>query len=407
MKFLLAIVIIAVIAVVGSRITFLNRRLPIGFRNILLTGTEYIFLGLLLGEMGLSVLDRATLIKLDSILLVGLAWIGFLYGLQFEIRLLKNLPKFYFSITGIQSLVTFALVSSILLILFQFIFDFTWVTLLLAALVLGATASCSAQSSIAIVNRNYQIKNRGLLDLMRYISSVDGLFALLLFGISLSILPNGETGTFNFWLSVRWFLFSVLLGVVPALILIILSRSRFSSQEYGVFLIGTMLFCGGLASHLQFSPLISGLICGVLTANFCRHRLRALQITVQAEKSIYILLLLIVGASWTVRFDIGILIGIVYFISRLLGKLLGVFAATRMFRPRYEVPPILGLGLISEGGLAIAILLNFKVFYPSVAGSLITAVVFSVILSEFLAPTLILMQFRRSERDKPVRNSLP
>lgn len=400
MKFLIAIVVIAVIAVIGSRVTFLNRRLPIGFRNILFTGTEYIFIGLLLGSSGLNVLDRETLIKLDSILLVGLAWIGFLYGLQFEIRLLRTLPRHYFTITAIQSTVTFILVGSILFLFFLSFLDFSPLLLLLSALTLGATASCSAQSSIAIVNRNYQIGNRGLLDLMRYISSVDGLFALLFFGISLSIIPMGGTGTFNLLCSLRWLAISVLLGLIPALILILLSKTRFSQQEYSLFLVGTLLFCGGLAHQLHFSPLISGLICGVITANFCRHRLRALQITVQGEKSIYILLLLLIGASWRVQFDIGLVIGAGYFLLRLAGKLAGVYAATRLFKPIYDVPRRLGLGLISEGGLVIAILLNFKFFYPDVSNSLITAVVLSVILSEFLAPSFILMQFREGELEE-------
>lgn len=400
MKFLIAIVIIAVIAVIGSRVTFLNRRLPIGFRNILFTGTEYIFIGLLLGGSGLNILDRETLVKLDSILLVGLAWIGFLYGLQFEIRLLRSLPKHYFTITAIQSTITFVLVGSLLSLFFLNFLDLPPVLLFLSALTLGSTASCSAQSSIAIVNRNYQIGNRGLLDLMRYISSVDGLFALVFFGLSLSLIPMGGSGTFSVLLSLRWLAISVLLGAIPAAILILLSKTRFSQQEYSLFLIGTLLFCGGLSHQLRFSPLISGLICGVITANFCRHRLRALQITVQGEKSIYILLLLLIGASWRLQFDIGFVIGIGYFLLRLTGKLVGVYAATWIYKPIYDVPRRLGLGFISEGGLVIAILLNFKFFYPEMSNSLITAVVLSVIVSEFLAPSLILMQFREGEIEK-------
>ena len=98
MKFLLAILIIALIALIGSRMTYLNRRLPLGIRNILLTGTEYIFLGIILGRTGLNVLDPETLTKLEPFLLFGLCWIGFLFGLQFEAFQLKKLPRFYFSI---------------------------------------------------------------------------------------------------------------------------------------------------------------------------------------------------------------------------------------------------------------------------------------------------------------------
>ena len=82
MKLLIAIAIIALISVAGSKISFLERRLPLGFRNILLTGSEYIFIGMLIGGMGLNILDIPTMEMLQPFLIFGLSWIGFLYGVQ-------------------------------------------------------------------------------------------------------------------------------------------------------------------------------------------------------------------------------------------------------------------------------------------------------------------------------------
>ncbi len=402
MKLLLAIVIIAIIALIGSRITFLNRRLPMGFRNILLTGTEYIFIGLLLGGMGLNVLDANTLPKLNPFLLFGLSWIGFLYGLQFEYRLLKTLPRRYFSITAVQSFVTFCIVSVSMYLILDRYFILSQTVICLAALTLGSTASCTAQSAIAIVNMNYRIKNRGLLDLMRYISSVDGLFSLAFFAVALSIISDIDSEAFSILGSMKLFGISILVGAIPAVILIILSKSQFSQQEFMVFLIGIILFCGGLANHVHYSPLIAGLLCGIITANFCRQRLHALSIVVHAEKSIYIILLLIIGASWEFKFDVSLFVGIIYFLVRILGKVTGGFLATRIFKPFYNVPVGFGLGLISEGGLVIAIILNFRLLYPSVGNSLITIVVISVLASELLSPRLILAQFDKTEI--PIKN---
>lgn len=397
MKFFIAVVVLATISLVGSRVTFLNRRLPIGFRHILLTGTEYIFIGLLLGGLGLNILDSATLVKLEVILLFGLVWIGFLFGLQFEIRLLRNLPRFYFSITVLQALVTFVFVSLATYLLLGFYTDFPRAVVWISSITLGATASCTAQSAIAIVNKNYTIQNKGLLGLMRYISAVDGLMALCFFTVALAIYPGEEIGKFQLLASMQWVGGMILSGVVPALVLIVFSRSRFSPQEYSLFLIGTILFCGGLAHQFQFSPLVSGLIFGIITANFCRHRLRGLQIVVQAEKSIYILLLLVIGAMWQFKLDHSLLIAVVYFLFKVFGKTIGVFLATRIYKPKYEVPAKLGLGLISEGGLVVAMILNFKYLYSDYADTLVTIMIFSVLLSEFLSPRLIVAQFKKSE----------
>lgn len=398
MKLLLAIVLLLVISILGSRLTFLNRRLTLGFRNIILTGTEYILIGVLLGSMGFNILDGEALKKLQPFLIFGLCWIGFLFGLQFKARQIKNLPRAYFSIAAIQSLITFALVSiSMILILKQFVVLPDNV-LLVIALTLGSSASCTAQSALAIVSKNYRVQNRRLLDLMRYISSVDGIYALVFFALALCLFPGADILSFNCLVSLKWLIFSMIMGFIPALILISLNRLRFSPQEFIVFLIGTVTLCGGLAYQLHYSPLISGFVCGVITANFCRHRLRALSIVMGAEKSLYIILLILLGASWHLTVNITLVITGVYFIVRVLGKLLGGFIGTKLFKHDYHVPPTIGLGLISEGGLAVAVVINFQLLHPSIADPLITIIVLSVFINEFFSPWFILIQFDKKDR---------
>ncbi len=392
MKLLLAIALISLIALIGSRLTFFSRRLTMGLKNIIFTGTEYIFLGLFLGSWGLNILDAETLKKLEPFLLFGLSWIGFLFGLQFEIKRLKVLPRRYFSITAIQSFVVFVIVSSAVwcgLHIFQLLPEHL---ILLASIMLGSCASCTAQSAIAIVNHNFRIENRKLLELMRYISSVDGLFALIFFAAALCILPNGGLVSFGFLQSLGWLAMSIAMGVLPALVLIFLSRTRFTPQEYMVFLIGVIMFCGGLAERLHYSSLVAGLVCGIVTANFCPHRLRALSIVVHAEKSIYITLLILLGAGWHFKIGATLIVVAVYFASRLIAKIAGVFAATRIYKPKYEVPPQLGLGLISEGGLSVAIIINVTLLYPVLSDVLITIIVLSVIINEYISPVLIVKQ---------------
>jgi len=393
MKLLLAIVLIALIALIGSRLTFFSRRLTMGLKNIIFTGTEYIFLGVFFGNYGMNLLDAETLKKLEPFLFFGLSWIGFLFGLQFEVKRLRALPRRYFSITAIQSFIVFVLVSFVSWYLFKIFALFPENLLLLASITLGSAASCTAQSAIAIVSHNFRIENKGLLGLMRYISSVDGLFALLFFAAALCMLPDGDFVGPGFLKLAGWLAVSICLGILPAFVLIFLSRTRFTQQEYMVFLIGVIMFCGGLAERLNYSSLVVGLICGIVTANFCPYRLRALSIVVHAEKSIYIALLVLLGAGWNIRLDAALIVAVIYFVSRLIGKVVGVFTATRIFKPKYEVPAQLGLGLISEGGLAVAIIINVILLYPALSDSLITIIIFSVIINEYISPSMIVKQF--------------
>lgn len=397
MKLLIAIAVFAIISLVGEKLTFLDRRLPLGFRNILFTGAEYIFIGILLGGMGLNILDDLTLYQLQPFLIFGLSWVGFLYGVQFEVRYMRKLPRFYFSITAIHGVLTFVFVTGLMFLVSKLLLGYTGKSLFAISIGLGATGTCTAQSALAIVSRNYRIKNRGLLDLLRYISSVDGLFALIFFAIALSVVAGYRDLRFSMASALLWLGTAIVTGVIPAVILILLSRVRFSQQEYLVFLVGTIMFSGGLAHYVNQSPLISGLICGIIVANLCRHRLRAMELVVHAEKSIYIILLLFVGASWRLTIDLGLLLALVYLVSRLIGKISGLWVALRVFKPHFQSPPGLGLGLISEGGLAVAIVLEFSMFNPAFANLLITIIIISILTNELLSPRLILAQFGKSE----------
>jgi hypothetical protein len=83
---------------------------------------------------------------------------------------------------------------------------------------------------------------------------------------------------------------------------------------------------------------------------------------------------------------------IIYFFFRVFGKIAGMYTGSHLFKPKFDIPPFIGLALISEGGLAIAIVINFKILFPIIGDTLITIIIVSVFLSEFLGPKLISRQ---------------
>lgn len=398
MKFLLSIVIIVVIAVVGSRLTFLNRRLPLGFRNIIFTGIEYIFLGVLLGQMGLNIIDARALHNLEPLLIFGLSIIGFLFGLQFEFRGLKNLPRFFFSISALQATIAFIIIAPSLYFSFKALFTLADEIILIMAITLGSAACCTAQSALAIVKNNYKVKNRRLFSLLRYIASIDGLFALAFFSVAVSILTTASGKKISLIGSLKWISFSLAIGILCSLFLIILSNTKFSKQEFIVFLIGIILFTGGLAIKTGNSPLVIGFICGIVYANFSKHRLRALAALVHSERAIYIIMLIIIGAGWTLILDNILIICCVYFVIRVIAKVIGTYTATRVFKSDFDVPVAAGLGLLSEGGFTVAIIINFSLLYPALSDYLVTVVIISIFVNEIISPKLILSLF---ENPKP------
>jgi hypothetical protein len=400
MKLLIAIAVIAVIAVIGSRITFYKRHHKPLLGNIILTGTEYILLGVVLGKMGFELLDSSLLKQLEPLSLFALCWIGCLFGMQIEVRQLRRLPEHYFSIAATQSFVTFLFVSVAAFFTLNAVVALDSGVRLAIAVVLGSVACCSAQSVLSIVARNREFENQNLLILLRYISSLDGLFAMFLFSLAMCLFAGMTAQGFDPFASAKWLFFSVLSGVLPSLILIAISRSKFGHQEFLLFWVGTVIFCAGLAHTGGHSPLLAGLVCGIVVTNFCRHRHRALVLVMQAEKAIYIFLLLLIGAIWQFRFQTGLIVLVaLYFISRIAGKVAGTFIATQRFSLPHTVPPHLGLGLVSEGGLAIAMVLSFRIAHPQpLSDDLVTMIIFGVLLSELAGPGLVQNVFATREK---------
>jgi len=86
-----------------------------------------------------------------------------------------------------------------------------------------------------------------------------------------------------------------------------------------------------------------------------------------------------------------------------------MYTGTHLFKIGVEVPSFIGLALISEGGLAIAIIINFRILYPMIGDSLITIIIISIFLSELLSPRLIIRQLAAesesvNEKNPSIRN---
>ncbi len=398
MKLLLAIVILAVVALIGSRVTFYRDRLPMGFRLLLLTGTEYIVLGAILGRMGLGILDEATLAQLRPALLFGLCTAGYMFGLQFKVKQLATLPRNYFSITAIHAGVTILVAGGGVYLLLLRLIPMELPTMLLIATLLGSTACCTAQSALAIVAKNTRIQNRGLLELLRYISAVDGLFGVATFALAVSLFAGYRGGGLD-PLSAAWAFASPLLaGIASAVIFLVVSNSRFSHREFSLFTVGTLMLCAGLADSFQASTLVSGLVFGVIAANVSRHRQRSMTVVIKGEKTIYIVVLVLAGATVVLHLDLSIVLMVGYMAARAVGKVTGGFAATRIFRPAYPVPAHVGLGLFSEGGLPVAMVMSFHAMtaLPQ-AETLVAVTLVSVLVSELAGPALIGAVFREEE----------
>ncbi|MFC2173712.1 hypothetical protein ACFLU6_13965, partial [Acidobacteriota bacterium] len=107
MKVLAAIIILTVIAFIGARASFNRFRFPLSATHMILSGTEFLIVGMILGDQLLGILDHESLGTLTPFLSFALGWAGFLFGSQFSLRRLRALPQGYLNIALVQSFVAF------------------------------------------------------------------------------------------------------------------------------------------------------------------------------------------------------------------------------------------------------------------------------------------------------------
>jgi len=395
MQLLLTFMLVVLVGIIGSRKIFISKPAYLGARHLLLTGTEYLLLGLLLGEDFFNILNPATLKALSPFVGFGLGWIGFLLGIQFEFKQLARLPYRYLPIGFIKTSIVLSAVFAASIFMLKGVFDFSGFPLVLGALIFAVTAASTSPSALALVDR-YLVtqKPRALIKLLRTISSVDGLIATGVFGFSICTLHTVKIVDSRWMDPFLWLGVSAALGILIGYLFHFLISLKISKEELFLIIVGCTTLTSGIADFFKLSPLFINFLAGLVVANSRWANFRVTHILVKSEKAIYIIFLLLVGAAWHPNIT-GLWIGLMYVGIQMLGKTAGAFTSILLFRPDFYVPKFYGLALTSQGGLTLAILISFSELYSGTHADLIkSAVIFAVLTNALLSPLLIVWVLR-------------
>jgi Kef-type K+ transport system membrane component KefB len=392
-------------AILASELVRLKRRLPIGFRALLYTYGEFILLGYLLGGGGLNLLSREFLTQLRPFMALGVGMVGLFYGLQFDWRTIKRVSPRLFALAVLQALLTFAIVFAAFALLFAAFGARGDLGLDLAA-ALAAIASITAPTAISILILEQRPRGPNC-EMLRVIASVDGVVGLVLFNLVLSwvnpgrLIPSAGGGqALN---ALGWFGLSCLIGLLAGLLFCVLFDRRASRGEMIVSLSGVVIFASGIAYNCGVSPLFVLLIAGVVLANYSHRSEHVYQVLGRLEQPAFIVFLVLVGALWQPKLAYVEYLVVAFIGLRILGKTLGFRLAARAVRLPVEPYPWLGLGLLSQGGLALAMIANLTIMqgvgvgrFESTLSIIQTVVLFSILLNEFVAPSLTRLTLRKA-----------
>ena len=367
--------------------------------------TAYLVAGLLmgpycLGALGITGIGFQSLEQVEGLNMItqtALGFIAFAMGSEFRLHQLKQMGKKAITIGIVQAVATTLLVDAALVGLH---FLFPQVISLSAALVLGAIASATAPAATLMVVRQYKADGP-LTRLLLLVVAIDDAVGLLLFSASFGVANALESGAVNaVSVAVEPILeivLSVALGALMGFLLDWVEHLFHSRSKRMTLSVAVVLLTVGLSQlkfsigpvHCGFSLLLVCMMTGTVFCNVCDTSQELMDRVEQWTVPLNVLFFVISGAELDLKVlasPVTLLVGVIYILSRSLGKYFGASSSCRLSRCTPAVTKHLGITLLPQAGVALGMALTATTL-PG--GALIRNVVlFSVLVYELVGPAL-------------------
>ena len=345
------IVSIALMLICGFAVTRITKRLRLP--NV----TAYIVAGILIGPYCLNLVPKGVVSGMDFIADIALAFIAFSTGEFFKFDTLKKSGAKVVVITVFEAVLASVLVFIVTYFMLGLELNFS--------IVLAALASATAPASTVMTIR--QTHARGdFVDTLLQVVALDDVVGLVAYSIAISVALSSATGAFHaasvlkpLAVNVLVFLLGGLFGVFLKLLL----HKRSTDNRLIVSVALLFAFCG-ICAMLDVSPLLGCMSMGMIYINLTGDERLFQQLNYFNPP---ILLLFFVRSG--LNFDLGALVntsesigttpllvvGVLYFLVRIIGKYAGAFFGCLVTKKDKKVRNFLGLALIPQAGVAIGL----------------------------------------------------
>jgi hypothetical protein len=315
-------------------------------------------LGYLLGESGLGLFNVYTLGHLKPFIALALGWVGFIIGENLEISTLKRMSARLLFLSFGQLTAAFVLTATALLWFLSGPANWPAET----AMVFALLAACTATATDPITASTLLDRDRmaaGPSHLFMQLATISDVLTSLLFWIVLSYSVNhigsGVPGGLGFMAEL---ILHPALGLGLGLALSILITPERDQREVTVLFTAALFIAVGAGMALKVSPLIICMFASAFVMSVEKSKNVIREAVHQLELPVYVTFLILCGALFK-----PVLLGgliwplVIYVFVRAGGKAGGVFVAAKAMNlePGTER---LGLGLMSQAGLAVVLAVN-------------------------------------------------
>ncbi len=367
--------------------------------------TAYLVAGLLLGpycigalnilEIGFNTPEEVT--NLDIISQVALGFIAFTIGNEFRLEQLKHMGRQAITVGIAQAVFTTVLVDAALVALH---FMNPALISVSSAITLGAIAAATAPAATLMVVRQYKADGP-LTKLLLLVVAIDDAVGLVLFSASFGVATALESGAISLVTvlvePLVEIVLSLALGGFAGWVLYRVEKYFFSRSKRLSISIGFVLLTVGLSMaefevggiHCGFSLLLVCMMTGTVFCNICDFSEELMGRVDSWTAPLFVLFFVLSGAELNLRVlsnPLVLLIGVVYIISRSLGKYLGAYGSCKATGCSEGITKHLGITLLPQAGVALGMALTAQRLSD---GEMVRNVVlFSVLVYELVGPAL-------------------
>jgi len=370
----------------------------------------YMTFGVVLGPSIFNLLDEPKLAHLSFLTEMALGFVALKIGSELSLSSLKRLGIAIVVIILAEGFMAFGVVFGAVYLLTH---D------LPLSIILGAIAPASAPAgTVAVIQ---ETRARGTLTKALYavVGFDDGL-AILIFGVAFALAKSLLTGTTSLATEMTIFVvlrplmtigLSVLVGGLLGFLLCFMVRGLQDTGDVLIVVFGVVFLATGLSTHWHLSLILTNMMVGFVPANR-QHALlvpRVEAALMEIMPLVFILFFCLAGAHLKLSAipALGSL-GCIYILGRSIGKIGGAGLAARLGRVETNIKKYLGLGILSQAGVAIGLSLIVKQDFAQLAiqynlphaamigVTVITTITATSIFFEIIGPILTRFALKRA-----------
>jgi Kef-type K+ transport system membrane component KefB len=349
--------------------------------------TGYLAAGILVGPSTLGLISHKNLSALNVFSELGLGLILFSIGATFNFRRIRRNGRMLLAIALTESLLTAVLVTGGMLMIGQS---------LPVSLLLGTIAIETGAASTLMVLREVDSKGP-LTDTITSVIGINNILAIVMFsnvaaGLHLhQVTVQSQLTASALYATIYplvWqFAGSTALGYLVGLLLASWATQVHEAGETLILMMGSVLLTVGVATFIGASPLVASLIVGATVTNLSSRTRHLFDTLSKTDPPLYVIFFVLAGAELDLKLlpSLGI-VGVVYIVCRLAGKLGGTFFAARRRETPGRVQHLLGFSILAQAGLAIGLVLITREQFPALSSTVATVVLGAVAVFEIMGP---------------------